>query len=96
MKLSEEAQIELKKVLNSFNKPGAGIHIYNSQGCCGPSIQMDVATQAGNGETAILLDGIDFFVANDLLPTLAEVTIEVGSNGFRLTGLQKTSKGCCG
>jgi hypothetical protein len=56
---------------------------------------MDIATQIGNGETAISLEGIDFFVASDLMPKLAEVTIEFGSNGFRLTGLKKASSSCC-
>ena len=96
MKITEQAQIELKKALDSFDKPGSGIHVFSTQGCCGPSIQMDIATQIGNGETAISLEGIDFFVANDLMPKLAEVTIEFGSNGFRLTGLKKESSSCCG
>lgn len=96
MKISETAQLELKKALDSFDNPGSGIHVYSTQGCCGPSIQMDIATHIRTGETAITLSGIDFFVANDLLPKLAEVTIEFGSNGFRLNGLNKASSGCCG
>ena len=96
MNITEQAASELKKVLDEFNKPGSGIHVFSTQGCCGPSIQMDVATHIGNGETVISLEGIDFFVANDLMPKLAEVTIEFGSNGFRLSGLKKASSGCCG
>lgn len=95
MKITEQAQVELKKALDSFDKPGSGIHVYSTQGCCGPSIQMDIATQIGNGETAISLEGTDFFVAADLMPKLAEVTIEFGANGFRLTGLKKASSSCC-
>lgn len=96
MKVTEQAQLELKKALEGFNKPGAGIHIYSAKGCCGPSIQMDIVTQVGNGETVISLEGIDFFVHNDLLPQLENVTIEYGGNGFRLIGLQKSGSGCCG
>ncbi|MHB8136096.1 MAG: hypothetical protein ACYDH1_17950 [Anaerolineaceae bacterium] len=96
MKITEQAQVELKKALDSFDKPGSGIHVFSTQGCCGPSIQMDIATQIGNGETVISLEGIDLFVANDLMPKLAEVTIEFGSNGFRLNGLKKESSSCCG
>lgn len=95
MKITVEAQAELKKVLDRFNKPEAGIHIFSTQGCCGPSIQMDITTHVGVGETVVSIDGIDFFVLNDLLPTLADVTIEYGSNGFRLAGL-KSSGSCCG
>lgn len=95
MKITDQAQTELKKALDSFDKPGSGIHVYSTQGCCGPSIQMDIAAQIGNGETVISIEGIDFFVSNDLTPKLAEVTIEFGSNGFRLTGLKKESSSCC-
>lgn len=96
MNITEQAASELKKVLDEFNKPGAGIHVFSTQGCCGPSIQMDVATHIGNGETVISLEGIDFFVSNDLLTKLSDVTVEYRSNTFRLAGLQKTSSGCCG
>lgn len=96
MQISDEAQKELKKTLTGFDKPGAGIHIFNSQGCCGPSIQMDIATQLGSGETAISIEGIDFFVPKDLLPQLENVTIDYGSNGFLLKGLKKSSDNCCG
>ena len=94
MNITEQASAELKKTLVSFNKPGAGIHIFSSQGCCGPSIQMDITTQVGTAETSISMQGIDLFVANDLLTTLEDVTIEYNSNGFLLAGLKK-SGGCC-
>ncbi|MDZ7604668.1 MAG: hypothetical protein U5K79_03560 [Cyclobacteriaceae bacterium] len=96
MKITEQAANELKKILKDFNKPGTGIHIFNAQGCCGPSIQMDIAPQAGwQGETLISLEGIDFFISGELMPKLADVTIEFGSNGFRLNGLEKAGSSCC-
>lgn len=96
MKITEQAQVELKKALEDFNKPGAGIHIYNAQGCCGPSIQMDISTQLGANETAISVDEIDFYASNDLLKTLENVTIDYGTNGFRLLGMERKGGGCCG
>lgn len=96
MQITDEAQKELKKALDDFDKPGAGVHLHSTQGCCGPSIQMDIATQVGYGETVISLDGIDFFVANDLLAELENITIEYSQNGFRLKGLQKSGGSCCG
>ena len=95
MNITDQAAIELKKVIAEFNKPEAGIHIFSTAGCCGPSIQMDIAPRVGNEETVISLQGLDFFVANDLLSKLADVTVEFGSNGFRLAGLQKSGS-CCG
>ena len=96
MNISEQATVELKKVLDNIDQPGAGIHIFSTQGCCGPSIQMDVASQAAKEETVINLEGIDFFVEKSLLPSLESVTIEHTSNGFRLAGLERNSSGCCG
>lgn len=95
MIVTEQAQEQLKKALESFNKPGAGIHIFSTQGCCGPSIQMDISTHIGNGETAIALHGLDFYIANDLLDLIEKVTIEYSPTGYRLVGLEKGSQ-CCG
>ena len=94
MKITEQAQVELKKALYNFNQPGAGIHIFSAQGCCGPSIQMDLTAHIGAGEILVTQDSIGFFVTSDLLSALADVTIEYGANGFRLTGMKKSS-GCC-
>jgi hypothetical protein len=44
MNITIQAALEQKKALDDFDKPGAGIHIYNVKGCCGPSFQMDIAT----------------------------------------------------
>ena len=94
MNITEQASAELKKALVSFNKPGACIHIFSSPGCCGPSVQMDITTKVGTAETILSMQGIDLFVANDLLTTLEDVTIEYNENGFLLAGLKK-SGGCC-
>ena len=96
MNITDQAAIELKKVMGEFDKPGTGVRIFSTAGCCGPSIQMDIAPHVGNEETIISIQDIDFFIANDLISQLAEVTIEFGSNGFRLVGLQKSGGGCCG
>jgi Fe-S cluster assembly iron-binding protein IscA len=94
MNITEQAKIELKKAVGSFNIPGAGIHIVSSQGCCGPSIQMEITTNVGHDESVISIEGIDFIVASDLWSILANVTIEFSEKGFKLTGLQKNGS-CC-
>lgn len=96
MLVTKQAAIELKKALDDFNQPGAGIHIFNAQGCCGPSVQMDITNHLKDDETGISQEGIDFFITTELLSTLSEVTLEFGSNGFRLAGMKKNSSSCCG
>lgn len=95
MNITEQASNELKKALNKFETPGAGIHIYNAKGCCGPSLQMDIATQPAINEMVVNLEGIDFFMDKELFHILSTVTIDFGANGFRLNGLQRKG-GCCG
>jgi Fe-S cluster assembly iron-binding protein IscA len=95
MKITEQAQIEFKKALEEFNQPGAGIRVFSTQSCCGPSIQMDISTQAGVNETIISIDELDFYAATDLLPMLENITIDYGNNGFRLIGLEQKGCGCC-
>lgn len=95
MKITDEAAIEIKKAIAEFNKPESGIRIFNKVGCCGSSIQMDIVQFIGKEETAISVQDIDFFVSNDLVTKLENVTIEFGSNGFRLLGLPN-NESCCG
>lgn len=94
MNITIQAALELKKALDEFDKPGSGIHIYNGKGCCGPSIQMDIATHPEINDTVVNLEHVDFFVEKDLFTTLATVTIDYGSNGFWFDGLKRSS-GCC-
>lgn len=96
MNITDQAVIELKKIMTEFDKPGTGVRIFSTVGCCGPSIQMDIAQHVGSNETVLFIQDIEFFIANDLISQLADVTIEIGSNGFRLAGLQKSGSSCCG
>lgn len=95
MNITDEAFIEIKKAISEFNKPESGIRIFSMAGCCGTSIQMDIVQFIGKEETVISIQGIDFFISNDLVTKLENVTIEFDSNGFRLSGLPN-NENCCG
>lgn len=94
MNITENAANELNKVLDNFDQPGAGVHIFSAAGCCGPSIQMEIAKQPGEDEAVLNIQDIDFFVDKNLLPTMEKITIDYSSNGFLLKGFQ--GSGCCG
>ncbi len=90
MNITETASAELKRVIESIEDPNTGIRIFATEGsCCGPSIQMDVANQIGVNETAVKLDGIDFFIDNTLQETLVDVTLNFNDGMFSLDGLKK-------
>jgi Fe-S cluster assembly iron-binding protein IscA len=94
MNVTDDAANELKKILDEFNKEGAGVRIFSTQGCCGPSIQLDIVPQPGSEDTIVSIGNIDFFIEKSLVPTLSSVTLDYGVNGFRLNGLVR-SGGCC-
>lgn len=95
MNITEQAANELKKDIDEFYTPGAGIRIFRAQGCCGPSIQMEIATHPEANDSFVTMENIDFFIEKGLLETLAPVTIEYVSNRFRLAGLIRSGS-CCG
>jgi len=94
MNITDDAANELKKILVEFNKEGAGVRIFSTQGCCGPTIQMDIVPQPGKEDTIVSIGNIDFFIEKSLVSTLSSVTLDYGVNGFRLNGLVR-SGGCC-
>ncbi|MGB9745416.1 MAG: iron-sulfur cluster biosynthesis family protein [Bacteroidales bacterium] len=94
MKITPEASAELEKILRESEKEGAGIRIFSTRGCCGPSIQMDIVPQPGSEDTIITIGNIDFFIEKSLVSTLSSVTLDYGINGFKLNGLVSPGK-CC-
>jgi Fe-S cluster assembly iron-binding protein IscA len=97
MNASPRALEEFKKVLNSEKVPTAGIRVFTQQGCCGPAIQMSIVEKPSIGDLQFSIDSVNFFIEESTRDTMAEVTIDYGSNGFRLNGLKRSGgEGCCG
>ena len=95
MNATPQALDELKKVLNSEESPMAGVRIFTQQGCCGLALQMSVVEKASVGDLQLSIDSVNFFLEDQAKEMLTGVTIDYGSNGFKLEGLKK-SGGCCG
>jgi len=96
MKATSNAIEELKRVLNTEENPMAGIRIFSSQVCCGPSLQMSVSEKIPSGDELLTIDEVNFFLSRDVKEMLNGVTLDLGPNGFRLDGLKKNGGGCCG
>ncbi|MBW6497674.1 MAG: hypothetical protein K0B09_04745 [Bacteroidales bacterium] len=94
-RVSDIAAEKFKEIIDSMEERPAGVRIFNAAGCCGSSIQMELAESIRPGEMQIDIADVPFFVANDLLPDLSPVTIDFTDGGFRLLGY-KRSAGCCG
>ncbi len=72
-----------------------GIRIFTQQGCCGPALQMSVVEKPAVGDLQQKIDSVNFFMDDQARDMLTGVTIDYGTNGFKLEGLKK-SGGCCG
>ncbi len=94
-RVSDNAAEKFREIIDSMEERPAGVRIYNSAGCCGSSIQMELAESIRPGEMQIDIADVPFFVATDLLPDLSPVTIDFTDGGFRLLGFNR-SEGCCG
>lgn len=94
-RVSDKAAEQFKEILASLEERPAGVRIYSGGGCCGPSVQMELAEAIRPGEMEVNLEGVPFFVTPGFLPELNTVTIDFTDGGFRLLGF-KRSEGCCG
>jgi len=94
MNATPQALDQLKKTLNSEENPLAGIRISTQQGCCGPALQMAVTEKASTGDKVITIDSVNFFISSQAEGMIEGVTVDYGSDGFKLNGMKK-SGGCC-
>lgn len=93
--VSENAAQKFREIIDSLEVRPAGVRVYNSEACCGSSVQMELAAGIQPGEVQLEMQGVMFFVNSDFLKQLRLVTIDFSDDGFRLLGYQR-SEGCCG
>ncbi len=95
MKVTPSAIEELSKVLTQLENPQAGIRVFAQEGCCGPGLQMSLADTIATGDKLRTIDNVNFFIDEKAEEMLEGVTIDYGSDGFKLDGLKRKSGGCC-
>ncbi len=94
MKVTSIAIEQLSKALENQEAPTSGIRVFSQEGCCGPGIQMAVADQASPGDKVITIENVNFFVDDGAEKMLEGVTLDYGTNGFKLDGLKRNGS-CC-
>ncbi|HSV87678.1 MAG TPA: hypothetical protein VLH61_03465 [Bacteroidales bacterium] len=95
LNITDEALAQFLEIFESMEDRPGGVRIYNTQSCCGTSVQMELADNARNDELLLNIKGIDFFVNILFLEHLNRVTIDFSDGGFRLIGFNH-QLGCCG
>jgi len=95
LNLKESAIEKFKEILNKQELTDYGIRIYTTEeGCCGPSLAMDIAENPLEDDTIIPAEGIKVYLAKEADSFLSNATIEFDEfKGFIITGLPQSS--CC-
>ena len=94
MNATAQAIVELKKVIDTEDSPLIGIRITSEQGCCGPSLKMAVVEKPAAGDQQVSIDALNFYLDDQAMDSMKEVTIDYGPNGFKFNNLKKSGS-CC-
>jgi len=97
MNFTENALNQFKKLINESESPASGIRFYTFQGCCSPSLQMDIAKNPSPGDKVLQFEGLDIYIAPEAEKILSEITIDYSDEGFRSvkTSNESSAGKCC-
>lgn len=93
MKFTESALNEFKKIIENSENPKSGIRFYTTQGCCSPTLQMEVSENPTKDDIVINIENIDFFVTTQADEILSKVNLDFSDGSFRTVNDKKG--GCC-
>ncbi len=80
MDITNTAVEKLKEVLKAMNK-GDCLRVFLTEGCCGPSVGMDIANGPEKDDAELSRDGLKLFVAKDAVSYLEKATIDCDPDG---------------
>lgn len=83
MKFTDNALKQFKKLIDETENPKAGIRFYTTQGCCSPTLQMDVANNPTQGDNVVQIGDILIFITPEAEKILSEITLDYTEDGFR-------------
>jgi Fe-S cluster assembly iron-binding protein IscA len=73
----------IKKIKELIEKQGKGLslRIFMTEGCCGPSLAMDLISEPGKEDSEMEANNFKFYVHKDAVPQLENATIDCDKNG---------------
>lgn len=99
MNFTENALNQFKKLIyeNENKNPTLGIRFFTVQGCCSPSLQMELAKNQNQDDKVHQIDDVTFFVTPEAEQILSEITIDYSNNSFRSikNGNKPAANKCC-
>jgi len=95
MEIKDAAAEKLKKVIKESGKTGF-LRAFVTEGCCGPSIGMDLVEKAEEGDIEVANKDFKVFVSKEAAPIVEKAVMELDEQGdVIMTNLTKP-EGSCG
>ena len=88
MKLTDNALLQFKQMIEESKTPKSGIRFFTTQGCCSPMLHMEVAENPEADDMVVKTDEVDIFVTPDADKILSSLTIDYSDGSFRSTKQQ--------
>lgn len=97
MNFTDNALKQFKKLLDENEKPKSGIRFFTAQGCCSPTLQMNIADNPNQGDKVMQIDDVDVFITSEAEEILSEITIDYSEDTFRTVKAtnDNPTKKCC-
>ena len=91
----KDAAIEKLKAIIKEHKKGACLRVFMAEGCCGPSVAMDLVEKPGKDDLEVVKKDFKLYVHKDAQLHLAKAVIDCDANGeIIVTGLPSPEGGC--
>lgn len=87
--------IEKLKEMIKEEKAGSCLRIFMSEGCCGPTVAMDLTEKPEKEDLEVEKNGFRLYIHKEAAPLLENASLECDkTGGIIIKGLPKS--GCCG
>lgn len=83
MNFTENALSQFKQLIENNGTPGSGIRFSTAQGCCSPSLQMDIAPSPEQSDVVTKTGEVNFYVTPEADKILSAITIDFSDGSFR-------------
>lgn len=95
LNITDAAAEQFVEIMSTLEEKPSGVRIFSSQGCCGTSVQMELADAPGQEEMQVTVKGVDFYIDAEFYAHINRATVDFVDGGFRLIGFNR-HMGCCG
>lgn len=95
MEIKDAAVAKLKEVLKSAGKTGF-LRVFVSEGCCGPSIGMDLVEKAQEGDLEVCNKDFKIYVDKTAAPMVEKAVLDCDEQGDIIMKNLPKPEGSCG